>query len=137
MKSHPNTSGMRVEKSVDTPRLLRMTAVIRATGLARSTIYKLVGLGQFPNPVHITGRAVAWRAFEIDRWIDERPGAANAPARQARWRPIIGQTRSPVGVWPMDVQRDLILQTEIENFSPAPINSNVATTAPQRSVVNR
>ena len=31
-------------------RILRLKAVIEKTGLARSTIYKYVGAGTFPNP---------------------------------------------------------------------------------------
>ncbi|MBF1839666.1 AlpA family phage regulatory protein [Pseudomonas aeruginosa] len=39
-------------------RVLRLNAVVLSTGLARSTIYKLVGSGEFPRPVPLTGRSV-------------------------------------------------------------------------------
>ena len=53
-------------------RLLRRPQVEKRVGLARSTIYAMMAQGRFPKPVHITGRAVAWRSGEIDRWIETR-----------------------------------------------------------------
>ena len=56
-----------------TPRLVeparvfaRLPTVMQATGLGRSTIYRLVASGGFPPPVHLGPRAVAWR------WSDHR-----------------------------------------------------------------
>ncbi|WP_448991014.1 helix-turn-helix transcriptional regulator [Luteitalea sp.] len=53
-----------------TPRLIRLPEVCRRTGLARSSIYRLLGAGQFPRPVAVTRVARAWRLEEVDRWID-------------------------------------------------------------------
>jgi prophage regulatory protein len=53
--------------------LLRLPAVIQATGLGRSTIYKLVAESKFPAPVRLTARAVAWRRWDVERWTSERP----------------------------------------------------------------
>lgn len=39
----------------------RLPTVMQATGLGRSTIYRLVSKGAFPPPVHLGPRAVAWR----------------------------------------------------------------------------
>ena len=50
----------------------RMTTVIQATGLGRSTIYRLVASGEFPAPVHVGRRAVAWRWADLDRWSASR-----------------------------------------------------------------
>ena len=36
--------------------LLRMGAVMQVTGLARSTIYKLIAENKFPQPAQLTGR---------------------------------------------------------------------------------
>jgi prophage regulatory protein len=52
--------------------LLRLPQVMKATGLARSTVYKLVASRSFPLPVRITGRSVAWHALEVQAWIGER-----------------------------------------------------------------
>jgi prophage regulatory protein len=54
------------------PTLLRLPQVMKATGLARSTVYKLVASRSFPVPVRITGRSVAWHAMEVQAWIGER-----------------------------------------------------------------
>lgn len=51
----------------------RLPAVIQATGLGRSTIYRLVARGSFPAPVHIGLRAVAWRWSDLDEWSQTRP----------------------------------------------------------------
>ena len=53
--------------------LLRLPAVMKVTGLGRSTIYRLVAKHQFPSPVHITGRAVAWRRVDLERWSASCP----------------------------------------------------------------
>lgn len=55
------------------PRLLRLPMVIRITGLARSTIYRMIARQQFPGPLRIGQRCVAWRQIDIDEWIDGRP----------------------------------------------------------------
>jgi predicted DNA-binding transcriptional regulator AlpA len=39
----------------------RLPAVIQATGLGRATIYRLFAKGDFPRPVHLGPRAIAWR----------------------------------------------------------------------------
>jgi prophage regulatory protein len=51
------------------PRLLRLDAVKEITGLSRSTIY---ADANFPKPVKIGERAVAWVEDEIREWIDAR-----------------------------------------------------------------
>lgn len=53
--------------------LLRIGAVIHATGLARSTIYRLVSTGGFPAPVRLSARAVAWRRADVETWSSTRP----------------------------------------------------------------
>jgi prophage regulatory protein len=59
---------------------LRLPAVIQLTGLARSTIYKLMAEGQFPGSRKITQRSVAWLAADIIHWIDSRaPSRARDP----------------------------------------------------------
>ena len=49
-----------------------LPTVIQATGLGRSTIYRLVANGAFPPPVHLGPRAVAWRWSDLDRWSESR-----------------------------------------------------------------
>ncbi|WP_296127186.1 AlpA family transcriptional regulator [Pseudomonas sp. Ga0074129] len=53
-------------------KVLRLNAVVLTTGLARSTIYKLIGSGEFPRPVPLTGRCVGWIETEVVAWIRSR-----------------------------------------------------------------
>lgn len=63
----------------DAPRVFaRLPSVIQATGLGRSTIYRMVASGAFPAPVQLGARAVAWRWSELDRWSESRRGAHGA-----------------------------------------------------------
>lgn len=54
------------------PVFLRLPSVIRMTGLARSTIYRLVSEQQFPAPVRLGARAVAWRRTDLEQWSETR-----------------------------------------------------------------
>jgi len=53
--------------------LLRLQGVVRVTGLSRSTLYRLIADGQFPRPVRLGPRAVAWRRVDIEAWSETRP----------------------------------------------------------------
>ncbi|HUP05742.1 MAG TPA: AlpA family phage regulatory protein [Caldimonas sp.] len=50
------------------PPLMRLPAVLRATGLARSRIYRMVAKRAFPAPVQVGKRAVAWRGDDLRQW---------------------------------------------------------------------
>lgn len=52
---------------------LRRPAVEAATGLSRSTIYAMMDRGEFPRPVRIGRRAVAWSEAAILNWLAARP----------------------------------------------------------------
>lgn len=54
---------------------IRRPAVEELTGLGRTTIYKLMSAGQFPRPVRLTGRAVAWPESAVVAWLASRPVA--------------------------------------------------------------
>lgn len=60
--------------SADEPARLfaRLPAVIQATGLGRSTIYRLVANGAFPRLVHLGPRAIAWRWTDLEQWSATR-----------------------------------------------------------------
>ncbi|WP_114966819.1 helix-turn-helix transcriptional regulator [Alkalilacustris brevis] len=57
-------------------RYLRRTEVEKITGLSRSSIYKLMSEGDFPRPVKLTAKAVAWPESVITDWLMSRPSAA-------------------------------------------------------------
>lgn len=53
-------------------RFIRLNEVKALTGLGRSTIYKYINLGTFPNSVKLGARSVAWIEAEVMAWIAER-----------------------------------------------------------------
>jgi prophage regulatory protein len=52
--------------------LFRCQSVLEKTGLKRSSLYKLIKTGDFPKPIKITAKAVAWPSNEVEDWISER-----------------------------------------------------------------
>ncbi len=54
---------------------LRREEVEARTSLSRSSIYRLMRSGVFPEPVKISSRAVRWRSSEIEQFLDSRPRA--------------------------------------------------------------
>lgn len=74
---HPEIASPSAVAEVQAAEFLRMPSVVRRTGLARSTIYRLIAERKFPYPVKLTGRAVGWRRSDIDRWSEARPSAAH------------------------------------------------------------
>ena len=61
-------------------RLLRREEVEKRTGLARTTIYRKMREGSFPEPLQVGARAVRWPASEIEAWLAERPRASGEAA---------------------------------------------------------
>jgi len=49
--------------------LLRLPEVERRTGLKRSAIYNRMATGEFPKPIRLTEKAVAWPESEVTHWI--------------------------------------------------------------------
>ncbi|OYY62017.1 MAG: hypothetical protein B7Y51_09225 [Burkholderiales bacterium 28-67-8] len=55
--------------------LLSLEATIASTSLSRSSIYALMEVGEFPAPVRVSARRVAWNSAAVQAWIDSRPTA--------------------------------------------------------------
>jgi len=53
-------------------RHLRRRHVEELTGLARSTIYGMMSRGEFPRPIQLTAKAVAWPESTIVDWLSSR-----------------------------------------------------------------
>jgi len=53
-------------------KILRLTDVINLTGLGRSSIYKLMAVGDFPLSVPLFNRSVGWVEQEVLDWIKQR-----------------------------------------------------------------
>lgn len=54
----------------DTPdHILRIQAVLKRTGLSRSTMYRKMENGTFPRNVQISTRCVGWRESAVNAWL--------------------------------------------------------------------
>jgi prophage regulatory protein len=54
----------------DTPdRILRLNAVLDRTGLSRSTLYRKMQSGTFPQNVRISTRCAGWRESAVEAWM--------------------------------------------------------------------
>ena len=58
---------------------LRRPAVEEATGLSRSTIYEMMDRGEFPRPIRVGRRAVAWPESSVLAWLAKRPETGGTP----------------------------------------------------------
>lgn len=52
--------------------LIRLPQVRDRVGLSRSEIYRRIAMGDFPAPVPLGARVVAWDADEVQEWIRRR-----------------------------------------------------------------
>ena len=57
-----------------TDRLLRMSEIVKLTGVRRETINKRVRRGAFPAPRKM-GYAIAWLESDINAWMQNLPSA--------------------------------------------------------------
>ncbi|CAN5362414.1 hypothetical protein BH10PSE14_BH10PSE14_29190 [soil metagenome] len=49
--------------------IIRLRAVLKRTGLSRSTMYRKVDQGTFPRQVRISQRCVGWRESAVEAWL--------------------------------------------------------------------
>lgn len=56
--------------------LLRLPQVIERTGYARASIFAAVKRGDFPKPIKLGPRAIAWPSDEVDAWVAARIAAS-------------------------------------------------------------
>jgi prophage regulatory protein len=60
---------------------LRLPQVKQRIGLSRSSVYAKIQRCEFPAPINLGGRAVAWLESEIDGWIRDRVKASRGGAQ--------------------------------------------------------
>jgi prophage regulatory protein len=58
-------------------RFVTPKAVCGRTSLSRATLDRLVAAGDFPKPIRITDRRLAYKVADVDAWIEAR--IADAP----------------------------------------------------------
>ena len=54
-----------MDKQLEEHRILRIGKVSEMTGVRKSTIYKKVADGSFPEPIRLGARSVGWRLCRI------------------------------------------------------------------------
>jgi prophage regulatory protein len=59
---------------------LRIKQVKEVTGMSRSWLYEAIRRGEFPPPIALGLRAVAWDAAAVARWQAERIQHSNKSA---------------------------------------------------------
>ena len=67
---------------METPRILRLGALMHVTQLSRASIYRQIRAGTMPRPLRLGPRAVGWRKEEIDEWLATRERAGSSPQRR-------------------------------------------------------
>ncbi len=55
-----------------TNKFLRRNEVEKVTGLKRSSIYSKIKEGDFPKPIKLGMRAVAWLEADVMQWIESK-----------------------------------------------------------------
>jgi len=63
-------------RNTEMEQLLRKPEVQKiAANMSNSTLYYLMNNGDFPKPVKLGARSVAWKRSEIESWIQSRERA--------------------------------------------------------------
>jgi len=52
---------------------LPLSQVLAATGVSRTTLWRMVRAATFPQPIYLTGRKIGWRQSAVQDWLDARP----------------------------------------------------------------
>jgi prophage regulatory protein len=81
------------QKAAPAGSLLRLKDVSAMLGVSRSTVYKRMRDGSFPQPVVLGPRAVRWRSEVVDAWRDrlqERSDSSASELPRGRGRPRYG-----------------------------------------------
>lgn len=60
-------------------KIIRLPDVMTTTGLARSTIYKKMKLGEFPKAISLGGKSVGWIEGDIQQWIEAKITSSTKP----------------------------------------------------------
>ena len=56
--------------------IIRIKRVLELTGVSKTTLYRMMKSGEFPNRVRLgSQRAVGWYRHEIAAWLASRPRA--------------------------------------------------------------
>jgi prophage regulatory protein len=65
-------------------RLIKLPEVLKMSGLSRTALYERIRAGDFPTPVKLSERSVAWLQSEVNAWIEDKVLARDSRPRRAR-----------------------------------------------------
>lgn len=52
--------------------ILRLSEVMKVTGLRRSSLYSAIQRNEFPKQILLGARSVGWVSTEVDEWVSKR-----------------------------------------------------------------
>ncbi len=58
-------------------RILRIKVVLERTGLSRSTLYRKIQDGTFPQQLKIAARCAGWKESAVNDWVNDPRRAAS------------------------------------------------------------
>lgn len=102
---------------------LRLKQVEAKTGYKRSTLYLKITRNEFPKPISLGARAVAWDSCAVDAWMDSRvqasqhPDQLTAKAAQA----LMLAARSKAAATQRQGKAQQVRRAELQNRAPQQI----------------
>ena len=75
------TNNKRSITQITRERFIRMPVVLDISGLSKTTIYEYVSRGEFPAPVSLGAKSVAWVESEVVAWMDAKISAREIQVR--------------------------------------------------------
>ena len=82
---------MSAESEKEPMKFLRMKQVMELTGLSRTGVYLSVERGEFPQPIKLGCKAIAWVESEVNAWMKDRAENHRAPIRCAGTGRVVRQ----------------------------------------------
>lgn len=61
-------------------RFIRLKEVMSICGMSRSSVYDAIKKGQFPPPIKLSTRSIAWLKSEVIAWVESRVKATRGRA---------------------------------------------------------
>jgi len=52
--------------------LWRIRTVVNETGISRTEVYRKIAAGNFPAPIKLGAKAVAWSSLAVQAWIQSK-----------------------------------------------------------------
>ena len=95
-QARPHDGRRERELVVESLQLLRVADVCLMLRISKPTLWRLRRAQDFPEPMDLTNRVVAWRKTDVEAWLRDRP-SSRTRALRARSTPLFS-ARETVGV---------------------------------------